>query len=82
MVLPTMNWNGLRIICLDDHNLSSKIQWIPLLFVVFINDLDVVLKRTNLILYADDTVVYYSGKTSEEIIKILNDDIQELGKMV
>ena len=52
----------------------------PLLFVVFINDLDTVLKKTNLILYADDTVVYYSGKTSEEIIKILNDDLQELGK--
>ena len=52
----------------------------PLLFVVFINDLDIVLKKTNLILYADDTVVYYSGKTSEEIIKILNDGIQELGK--
>ena len=31
-------------------------------------------------MYADDTVVYYSGKTSEEIIKILNDDLQELGK--
>ena len=29
----------------------------PLLFVAFINDLDTVLKKTNLILYADDTVV-------------------------
>ena len=52
----------------------------PLLFVVFINDLDTVLKKTNLILYTDDTVVYYSGKTAKEIIKILNDDLQELGK--
>ena len=52
----------------------------PLLFVVFINDIDIVLKKTNLILYADDSVVYYSGKTCEEIIKILNDDIQELEK--
>ena len=52
----------------------------PLMFVVFINDLDIALKKTNLILFADDTVVYYSGKSSEEIIKILNDDLQELGK--
>ena len=52
----------------------------PLLFVVFINDLGFVLKKTNLILCADDTVVYYSGKTSEEIIKILNDALQEWGK--
>ncbi|CAB4019252.1 Hypothetical predicted protein [Paramuricea clavata] len=52
----------------------------PLMFVVFINDLDIALKKTKLIFYADDTVVYYSGKTSEEIIKILNDDLQELGK--
>ena len=36
--------------------------------------------KTKLILYADDTVVYYSAKTLEEIIKTLNDDLQELGK--
>ena len=52
----------------------------PLMFVVFINDLDIALKETKLILYADYTVVYYTGKTSKEIIKILNDDLQELGK--
>ncbi len=52
----------------------------PLLFVVFIDDLDVALKKTNLILYADDTVVYYSGKTSEGILKTLNNDLQELRK--
>ncbi|CAB3977617.1 Hypothetical predicted protein [Paramuricea clavata] len=52
----------------------------PLMFVVSINDLDIALKNTKLILYADDTVVYYSGKMSEEIIKILNDDLQELDK--
>jgi hypothetical protein len=50
------------------------------MFVVFINDSDIVLTKTNLILYADDTVVYYSGKTSEEILKTLNNDLQELRK--
>ena len=53
-----------------------------LLFMIFINDLGIVLKKTNLILYADDTVVYYSGKISEEVIKTLNDDLQELGKWI
>ena len=39
----------------------------PLLFLVVINDLLESIKHSNTILFADDTVIYYSGKCSIEV---------------
>ena len=38
----------------------------PLLFVLLINDIDIHLKYCEIILYADDTVIYYADKTSKK----------------
>ncbi len=47
----------------------------PLLFSIFINDLPSVVKQSQVILYADDTALIYSGKTNTEISKVLNSEL-------
>ena len=47
----------------------------PLLFVVFFNDLSTQLKNSNMIQYADDTVIYLGHKNVNEISKLLNEDL-------
>jgi retron-type reverse transcriptase len=39
----------------------------PLLFVLLVNDIDIHLKRCEIILYADDTVIYHADRTCERI---------------
>ena len=40
----------------------------PLLLILFVNDLPRCLKSCNVVLYADDTVIYYSSSTiSDEV---------------
>ena len=45
----------------------------PLL--VFINDLPLSLKYSNTILFADDSVIYYSGKNCNELQNEMNEDL-------
>ena len=47
----------------------------PLLSVLLVNDMGTVLKQCEHILYADDTVLYTSGKRCEEIEQKLNYDL-------
>ena len=44
----------------------------PLLFIIYINDLEDWLQTDKLQIYADDTVVYAEGKTEEEVVDKLN----------
>ena len=46
----------------------------PLLFLLAFNDIGGVLKHSKIILYADDTVIYSSAKSKEEIEKNLTED--------
>ena len=50
----------------------------PLLFILLVNDLHHTLQKSNLLMYADDTVVYYSAKSSKEVEKVLNAEIQKI----
>ena len=50
----------------------------PLLFIIFANDIVDVLKRSRIIKYADDTVLYVPGKTIEIIETHLNEDLMNL----
>ena len=46
----------------------------PLLFVLFVNDLPVVLERCQVLMYADDTVMYFTASNAQEISSTLNSE--------
>ena len=50
----------------------------PLLFLIIFNDLSDVIENSKVIKYADDTVLYASGKTARDITEQLNSDLSRL----
>ena len=50
----------------------------PLLFIIYVNSLPTQLKHCNVAIYADDTVIYYSGFSATEITEALNADLRQL----
>ena len=52
----------------------------PLLFLIFINDLPQCLKHCKSILYADDTLLYYAGKTENDLQVKINEDLNSLSQ--
>ena len=48
----------------------------PLLFLLTFNDIESVLKHSKIFTYADDTVIYFQGKTKEIIENRLTEDFQ------
>ena len=47
----------------------------PLLFLVYVNDMSQILTHVNHCLYADDTVLYISGKEIREMVELLQEDL-------
>ena len=52
----------------------------PLLFVILINDLPLQLDYSEVLMYADDTMIYYSHKSLAEIEKCINSDAEKVNK--
>ena len=50
----------------------------PLLFLMFFNDFEKCLKRSQSLNFADDTVVYVHGKTKEIVESKLNEDLKNM----
>ena len=50
----------------------------PLLFVLYINDLPQCLLRSNISMYADDTVIYTNGSESDCIMTEIQEDLQRV----
>ena len=50
----------------------------PLLFLIVFNDIETTLRHCKIITYADDTVIYASAKTKEEVEKLLISDFKSL----
>jgi len=50
----------------------------PLLFIIYINDLHTVVKNVSVNLFADDTLVYFSGKNVTDVLTKLNCDLQNI----
>ena len=51
----------------------------PLLFVLFVNDLPIVLEQCQILMYADNTVMYFTTSNAQEISSTLS---SELAKVV
>ena len=45
----------------------------PILFLVYINDLANISNKLRFIVFADDTNVFYTGKSLENVFKVLNE---------
>jgi hypothetical protein len=52
----------------------------PLLFLLSFNDVHEVLQDCNIMMYADDTVIYVSGKHEEEIRRKLSNDFSRVAE--
>ena len=50
----------------------------PLLFIIFINDMGDHLQYVSMIIYADDTVLFFSQKNNSKIERCLNVDMDNL----
>ena len=50
----------------------------PLLFLIYFNDVVDIIRNSHIIIYADDTVLYYSGKNIQQIEDKLSEDICHL----
>ena len=50
----------------------------PLLFLMFFNDFEKCLKRSQSLNFADDTVVYVHGKTKDIVESQLNEDLKNM----
>ena len=52
----------------------------PLLFIIYVNDLPQCLRHCKIILYADDTLIYYSAKTAQDVEIYLNIDLKTVSQ--
>ena len=52
----------------------------PLLFVLFINDLPTAISKCNILLYADDAVVFAADKDIKILEETLNAELDEVNK--
>lgn len=50
----------------------------PLLFVLYINDINESLKYSRIKMFADDTLIFVSGKNIETPVNKINDDLKSL----
>ena len=54
----------------------------PLLFILLVNDLQFELEKCHLIMYADDTVIYYSDKNTPEIQAVIDREAERIQRWV
>ena len=52
----------------------------PLLFVIFIDDLSVVLEKCNILMYADDPVIYVTARNAKEIDNTLTNELAKVNE--
>ncbi|XP_065639571.1 uncharacterized protein LOC136072316 [Hydra vulgaris] len=50
----------------------------PLLFLIYINDLPQSLKKLDAVMFADDTSLFYSSASIENLFESVNDDLENL----
>ena len=51
----------------------------PLLFILYINDMCDVSKLLHIILFADDTNIFYSASNIDDVTNVVNNELKQLG---
>ena len=52
----------------------------PFFFALLINDIHLTLNSSNVLLYADDTVIYYANKSASDVERVLNTEVGYIAK--
>ena len=52
----------------------------PLLFIIYVNEMPNIVKHCEIILYADDTLLYYSSNSAKDIEQRINEDLLSISK--
>jgi hypothetical protein len=88
ILLDKLNYYGIRGLSLDwfKSYLSNRFQYVefngsilgPLLFLLYINDLNQVSNILEFILFADDTNILFSGKYCCSLSNILNNELHNI----
>ena len=52
----------------------------PLLFIIYVNEMPNIVKHCKIILYADDTLLYYSSNSAKDIEQRINEDLLSISK--
>ena len=52
----------------------------PVLFLLYFNDFSKTLFKSEVLMFADDTVVFYAGKSAKEIESVLNSELENIFK--
>ena len=50
----------------------------PVLFLLYLNDFSKTLFKSEVLMFADDTVVFSAGKPAEEIESVLNSELENI----
>ena len=50
----------------------------PVLFLLYFNDFSKTLFKSEVLMFADDTVVFYAGKSAEETESVLNSELENI----
>ena len=50
----------------------------PLLFSLYVTDLPICLQASNVLMYADDTVIYSATSNANHLLQVLNDEVKFL----
>ena len=50
----------------------------PLLFLIYFNDFENVLRKANTVMFADDTVIYFADKCANKIENVLNNEMKHI----
>lgn len=62
------------------HGVPQGSKLGPLLFILYINDLSDIVKQCKIHMFADDTLIYFSGRRELDTVNQLNEELQSVSE--